>query len=66
MKGVIMLMLIAVYSLAFAILTAHVAHGRGRNRPGWLLAGLVFGVLALILVAILPIPRRERQRRGWE
>jgi|LGOV01.1.fsa_nt_gb Na+/melibiose symporter-like transporter len=64
-KGVIMLIAIAIYSLVFAVLTANVAHGKGRNRPGWLLGGLVFGVLGLILVAVLPITRRERCRRGW-
>lgn len=44
---------ILVIWVVFAILTAVVASNKGRSGIGWLLLGLVFGIFALILVALL-------------
>ncbi|MBP8612910.1 MAG: hypothetical protein KBI30_02830 [Candidatus Atribacteria bacterium] len=42
--------------LIFAIITAHVAHQRGRNSFGWFVLGLISGPIALEIILIaLPI-----------
>ena len=42
--------------LIFAIITAHVAHQKGRNSFGWFLLGLISGPIALEIILIaLPI-----------
>lgn len=43
---------------------AAVASGKGRSGLGWFLIGLVFGIFALILVAVLPSPKAEAARHA--
>lgn len=43
-----------VFWIIFAVLTALVANAKKRNVPGWLVLGLLFGFIALVLVAVLP------------
>jgi hypothetical protein len=60
--AVIGLVLYFVLWLGSAAATAVVAHARGRNMLGWLLLGLTFGFLALIVIGLLPArggPRAE-------
>lgn len=45
--------------MAFAIVTALAASGRGRNAVGWLFIGLLTGIFGLI--AVLVLPRVEAQ-----
>lgn len=40
--------------LVFAVLAAVVAGSKGRSAFGWLLLGCVFGIFALIAVALMP------------
>ncbi|MEW6092255.1 MAG: zinc ribbon domain-containing protein [Pseudomonadota bacterium] len=40
--------------LLFAIATAVIAANKGRTGFGWFLLGCVFGIFALIVVAVLP------------
>lgn len=47
----------------FAVLTAVVASSKGRTGLGWFLLGALFGIFALILVAILPnLIKRELRK----
>jgi Na+/melibiose symporter-like transporter len=39
--------------LAFAVLTAMAASGKGRNTFGWFILGCVFGIFALIAVLVM-------------
>jgi hypothetical protein len=45
---------LVVLWLFFAVLTPIVATAKGRSGVGWFLLGLVFGLLALIVVVVLP------------
>jgi hypothetical protein len=53
-----------LFPLAFAFLCAFLASTKGRNVVGWFIIGFIFNVLALILLAILPDLKLERQRHG--
>ena len=47
----------------FAVLTAVIASSKGRTGFGWFLLGALFGIFALILVAILPnLIKRELRK----
>lgn len=45
---------ILIFWFAFAVLSAIVASSKGRSGFGWLLLGCIFGVFALIAVALMP------------
>jgi hypothetical protein len=51
-KGDIMGLLV-IFWLFMAVCTALIASRKGRNAVGWFLLGAVFGIFALIIVAIL-------------
>lgn len=40
--------------IILAVLTALVANNKKRNTAGWLVLGLLFGLISLIVVAVLP------------
>jgi hypothetical protein len=40
---------------------SHLARQRGRNPMNWFIAGVLFGIFALILLFILPIRKRNEQ-----
>lgn len=40
--------------LFFAFCSMFVAKNKGRSEGGWFIAGFIFGLFALIVVAILP------------
>ncbi|MGN6797358.1 MAG: hypothetical protein ACTHKS_04360 [Gaiellaceae bacterium] len=44
----------AIYGITVAGLTALVAHRKHRNTVGWLIAGLLTSLVALLLVLIAP------------
>lgn len=46
--------------LVVAIATAIIANSRGRSSFGWLLLGLLFSLIALIVVAVLPAIVEEK------
>lgn len=49
--------------LFLAVLTAVVASSKGRSAFGWFLLGCLFGIFALIIVAVLPnLTKREVQK----
>lgn len=45
---------IFLWIIAFPIICAVIASAKGRSGIGWLIAGLFFGIFAVILIAILP------------
>jgi zinc-ribbon domain len=45
-----------VMAVAFGIVSAVAAHGKGRNSLGWFLAGLVIGPFALFVTALPNVP----------
>ena len=57
-------MIIAVFIwFLFAVFTAVIASSKGRTGFGWFLLGAVFGIFALILVALLPnLIKRELRK----
>ena len=61
----ILLLVLLVTNVASAFFTAFVATAKGYSTWSWLVAGLVFGVIALIAAAGLPIhPKLRRGARG--
>jgi hypothetical protein len=44
---------IFLFWIAFIVLTAIAAHGRGRSVGGWLLLAIPFGLFALLAVLVL-------------
>jgi hypothetical protein len=50
---------IALFWLAFVILTTVVASSKGRSTIGWFLLSLFFGIFALILVALFPSLKKD-------
>lgn len=58
-----------IFLLTIPVLTAVIAHYKGRNVLGWLLVGLIFGIFGVILVAVLPnvkTEQAEKQRMEME
>lgn len=53
-------MFFIVIWMTVAAITALVAAGKGRSPLGWAILGTVFGVFALLIVAVLPNLSRER------
>jgi hypothetical protein len=53
---------ILIVWLIFAVATGAVASSKGRSGVGWFLIGLVGGVFALIIVAVLPNQKVEAAR----
>lgn len=47
----------------FAVITALVAHGKGRNALGWLILGFLFGPLSLLAVAVASPDRRKAEMK---
>ena len=45
--------LILIFAVIFAIIGAIMAESRGRNKIGWALGGFLFGVFAILLIAVL-------------
>jgi hypothetical protein len=43
-----------LFWIIFAVLTAIVANNKNRNTVGWFILGFLFGIFALIVVALLP------------
>lgn len=43
--------------IGLAVATAAIADAKGRSAFGWLVAGVLFGVFALIVVAVIPAIR---------
>lgn len=50
-----------VILVGFAVVTALVAHGKGRSTLGWLTLGFLFGPLALLAVAVTSPDRRKAE-----
>jgi hypothetical protein len=48
-------------SLTLSCGCSHLAKQRGRNPLNWFIAGLVFGIFALIVLFFLPIQRRREE-----
>jgi hypothetical protein len=46
-----------VYAVLCAAVAGRMAVKRGRSKKGWMIAGALFGVLALAVLALLPNPR---------
>lgn len=46
--------MLLLFWILFAIFTGVVANNKGRNVVGWVVLGLLFGIFALIIVAVLP------------
>jgi hypothetical protein len=40
--------------IIFAVLTALIANNKKRNVAGWLVLGFLFGLISLVIVAVLP------------
>lgn len=53
MEGLILLVLLAI-GIAIAYFCYRIAVRKGRNGALWAVLGLLFGVIALIIVAVLP------------
>lgn len=51
---------VAIGSIIAAIVCAAIAAMKGRNPLGWGILGLVFSILALIVVIIIPSKSRHR------
>jgi len=49
--------------ILFGIICAFVAHDRGRSPVGWFFIGMLLGCFGLILLLVLPNPRREEEQR---
>ena len=44
-------------ALIFGLVSAIIAHGKGRNSLGWFLVGLALGPFSLIIAALPPKPK---------
>ncbi|MBD2456665.1 hypothetical protein H6G80_21615 [Nostoc sp. FACHB-87] len=49
-----LLILSLICASFFACVSMQIAQGKGRNAALWLVLGFLFGIFAVILVAILP------------
>jgi len=49
-----------------AIVTAIVASSKGRSGFGWFLLGMLISIFALILVALLPSLKSQREQPGFD
>jgi len=57
-----MLILVCIaYAVASGILCGIVASAKGRDIAGWAICGALFGVLALIAIAGMPVTIRETE-----
>lgn len=56
---VIIAYLVATVAIAYAC--ARIATRKGRNATAWAVLGVLFPLAAVILVAILPPPRRDEE-----
>jgi ribosomal protein S27AE len=43
-----------IYSVLCALITAAIAVNKGRNNIAWAFAGLFFGLIALVIIALIP------------
>ena len=60
MDGIIIALLpLLVAWLAFAVFTAWIATQKGRSGCGWFLLGAIFGIFALIGIAIVPSAKKD-------
>jgi len=50
--------MIVVICLAWGILVGYIADQKGRDLLGWLVAGFLFGLFALI--AVCAVPKKEK------
>ncbi len=51
--------MILVSSLALGSISAYLANRRGRNPYSWFTIGFVFGLLGVLALFILPLPRKK-------
>ncbi len=51
-----------IFMVVFGFICAAVAAGRGRSAVGWFFVGFFFSCLGLILLLVLPDPRKEEAR----
>ena len=54
---------VLLYKLLFGIICAFIANDRGRSAVGWFFIGFLLDCFGLILLLVLPNPRREEEKR---
>lgn len=60
MDGIVIVLLAWLISwLAFAVFTGWIATQKGRSGCGWFLLGAIFGIFALIGIAIVPSVKKD-------